>query len=562
LDGASPVIECFFQYGLATDYSEGEQPCTPEASPGSPIDTDTDVEAQLSGLDNQEAAYQYRLVVKTADGTAVGQGGSFFSTDPPLVRGGKILEVTADHALLSGEINPRGLHGEWHIEFGPEPCSISECGSSESARYINCPLYFCPPAPRVFTEYSKELSGLDPGTIYHFRFVGENDQGGATYGNEFIFRTFALDPGGIDSCPNAHARKLSGASKLAHCRGYELVSAADAGGYDVASNIVEGEEPLSAFPHASDRFLYTTSVGKLPGIAGFPVNLGTDPYVASRGSNGWTTKYVGLPATLPSDNPFASTMSGADNALSEYSFGEPNRCSPCFENGTRGIPIRMPDGSLVQGMKGSLEVAGPEPAGKVVKPFSADGNHFVFGSEQRFEPAGNVGSISIYDRNFSTDATQVVSTMPDGSTMSGEPAELDISKNGSRILIGRLVGTDAEGNSRYDLYMHIGSSANSVLVADTTNGVLYNGMSDDGTKIYFSTDESLADDADSSTDIFRADVGSSSASGSRPALAGPATPMSALRRTTGTSPKAKRTAVPWRLPVVLVLRRATGRSTS
>jgi hypothetical protein len=513
MDGSPPVVQCFFQFGGGDDYSEGEVPCVPGASPGSPIESDTSVSAQISGLLNQNAHYQVRLVVKTAEGTAVGQAQSFTSTDPPLVRNAKIIEVTADHALLKSEIDPRNLYGAWHIEFGTEPCTGGGCENSESERYVRCGIFFCAPAPSQFTEFSRELSGLEPGETYYFRFVGENDQGGVGYGEEYEFHTFPLDPGGVDPCPNALGRRLSGASKLAHCRGYELVSAADAGGYDVESNIVEGATPLDAYPEAGDRFLYTTSSGKLPGIAGNPVNLGTDPYVATReGEKGWVTKYVGLPATLPSANPFASTLSGASSGLTDYAFGASNHCSPCFADGSTGVPIRLASGSLTQGMKGSIDVPDPESAGQVKVPLSADGEHFIFGSEQKFEPAGNVGSVSLYDRDLTTDTTQVVSTLPDGSTMSGEPAELAISNDGSHILVGLPVMVDADGNTRYDLYMHIGTSPDSVLVADTTDGVHFNGMTDDGTKVYFTSDENLADDTDSSPDIFRATVGGSSAS--------------------------------------------------
>ncbi len=512
MDGSPPVIECFFEYGLGIDYSEGKQPCVPGASAGSPITADTDVKAQLSELLNQNARYHYRLVVKTEEGIAVGRDQEFTSTDPPLVRNARIIEVTADHALLAAEINPRNLYGAWHIEFGKEPCATGECQVSESERYIRCGVFFCAPPPSQFTEFSRELSGLEPGQTYHFRFVGENDQSGVGYGEEYVFKTFPLDPGGVDPCPNALGRRLSGASKLSHCRGYELVSAADAGGYDVASNIVEGETPLDAYPQAGDRFLYTTSAGKLPGIGGNPVNLGTDPYVATReGEKGWVTRYVGLPATIPSTNPFASTISGADAGLTDYAFGAPNHCSPCFADGSTGVPIRLPNGTLAQGMKGSIDVSNPESAGKVNVPLSADGEQFVFGSEQQFEPTGNDGALSLYERDLSTDTTQVVSTMPDGSTMSGEPAELAISSDGTRILIGLPVKVDADGNTRYDLYMHIGTGPDSIPVADTADGVLYNGMTDDGTKVFFTSDEHLADDADFSPDIFRAAVGTSSA---------------------------------------------------
>jgi hypothetical protein len=514
LDGGPPVTECFFEYGPDLGYTDGTVPCTPEASVGEPFTGETDVSAALTEL-SPGTRYNYRLVAKTSEGAGVGKNETFIAADPPLVRNQRIIEVTADHALLKAEINPRGVNGSWRIEYGAEDCAVSECESSDSENFVLCSLFGCPSPPNTFVEVSKELINLTPGQLHHFRFAGDNDQAGTGYGEDGTFRTFPLDPAGVDPCPNSHERKLSGAAKLSHCRGYELVSAADAGGYDVASNIVEGETPLPAFPQADDRFLYTTSVGKLPGVAGFPVNHGTDPYVAVRGSGGWETRYMGLPATLPSDSPFASTVSGADDVLATYAFGGPEQCSPCFDDGTTGIPLRLPNGDVVQGMEGSIDVAEPESAGEVDKPVSADGSHFVFGSEQKFEPAGNAGSPTLYNRDLSTETTEVVSTMPDGSTIAGDVAELDISGDGSRVLVGRPVGIDAQGNPYYDLYMHIGGTPDSVLVADTPNGVLYNGMSADGTKVYFTTAEQLADDADASPDIFRADVGTSSAAVAR-----------------------------------------------
>jgi hypothetical protein len=509
LDGGPDVTECLFQYGTNESFGSGTVPCSPEVSAGNPISAPTDVSAQVGGL-TPETTYKFRIVAKTSEGTVVGNTQTFISSDPALIKNAQILEVTADHVLLRAEIDPRGVTGSWHVEYGKEPCQTSECQSSESDDYVEC-TYSCPQPPKTFITVEKEISGLDPGTRYSFRFVGVNDQNGVAKGDERTFKTFPLDPGGVDTCPNAHARRVSGASKLSHCRGYELVSAADAGGYDVASNIVEGEKPLQAYSQANDRFLYTTSVGKLPGIAGNPVNLGTDPYVATReGDKGWVTSYVGLPATLPSYAPFASTVSGADAGLTDFAFGAPSRCAPCFEDGSSGVPVRMPDGSLVQGMKGSLNISDPEPAGKVAKAFSADGENFVFGSEQKFEPTGNAGSVSIYERNLEAGSTQVVSTMPNGTTMGGEPGELDIAADGSRVLIGLPVAEDPLGNKRYDLYMHVGTSPDSVPVAATGDGVYYDGMNEAGTIVYFTSDESLGDDADSSPDIFRAVVGSSS----------------------------------------------------
>jgi hypothetical protein len=167
-------------------------------------------------------------------------------------------------------------------------------------------------------------------------------------------------------------------------------------------------------------------------------------------------------------------------------------------------------------MKGSLPVADPIAAGIVKKPLSADGSNFVFGSKQQFEPAGNSsgGDVSLYQRDLQTDATQVVSTLPDGSTIEAgdDVAELDISSDGSRVLIGQLLNTDEAGNRYWHLYMHVGVSTHSVdLTPGTTTGVLYDGMTADGGMVYLTTSEPLASDTDTSADLYRADVGSSSA---------------------------------------------------
>ncbi len=80
---------------------------------------------------------------------------------------------------------------------------------------------------------------------------------------------------------------------------------------------------------------------------------------------------------------------------------------------------------------------------------------------------------------------------------------LDVSQDGSRVLIGNRVSTDSEGNDYFDLYMHVGSSPNSVAVADTAGGVLYAGMTSDASRVFFSTRDQLDDDTDSSTDLFQ-----------------------------------------------------------
>ena len=161
-------------------------------------------------------------------------------------------------------------------------------------------------------------------------------------------------------------------------------------------------------------------------------------------------------------------------------------------------------------MAGSLNPAA-NPAGEVRQRFSADGSTFVFGAEKKFEGNGNEGSVSIYKRNLQTGSTQVVSTLPGGATMTGPGiAELAVSSNGDRVLIGKRVSVDGAGNEYFDLYMNVGGNPSSVQVVETARGVIFNGMTADGSKVFFTTPDQLAGDTDSSNDFFVADVGATS----------------------------------------------------
>ena len=84
-------------------------------------------------------------------------------------------------------------------------------------------------------------------------------------------------------------------------------------------------------------------------------------------------------------------------------------------------------------------------------------------------------------------------------------SELDISSDGSRILLGQKVATDADGNVYWHLYMDVGDSISSIdLTPGATHGVRFDGMSADGSEVFFTTMDSLSgDDTDTSADIYR-----------------------------------------------------------
>ncbi len=255
---------------------------------------------------------------------------------------------------------------------------------------------------------------------------------------------------------------------------------------------------------------------------GKPTNRGPDPYVAVRdaANERWRTEYVGIPADVGSAAPFSSTVAGAGENLGSFAFAGTEICDPCFGGEESGIPLRLPDGSLVQGMKGSLHVTDPTPAGDVRKPLSADGSNFVFASKQAFVSGANENGtdVTIYNRDLATDLTTIVSRLPNEQVIqNGEDVvALDLSADGSRTLVGSLVSTDSEGNDYYHLYMHVGTADSTIdLTPGTTSGVLFAGMDEAGTKVYFTTPDPLVDDGDTSADMFLAEVGPSSSSLSR-----------------------------------------------
>jgi hypothetical protein len=499
------------------------------AAPPGPLAPSDTVEFNFPNGLQHGKTYYYRLVGTNEFGTTFGNDKTFYtSAQPTLDDNIFVSDVKTDQALIHLTGNPNGLLTTYHIEYGTEgDCASNPCASvPANALVLGAGVE---DGPNTF-----ELKGLQPDTTYYYRVVMSNSKGTVTNVTSHHFKTFAnlvLPP----ACPNDLVRQQTGAALLLDCRAFELVSAANTGGYDVESTLAPGQEPYAGYPHASNpsQVLYGIHDGAIPGLPGNPTNKGIDPYVATRGNDGWTTKYVGIPANeTPSAAPFSSTLLEADDGLDTFAFGGDDLCSPCFPGGATGIPMRMPDGSLIQGMAGKEDPgAAAARDGQVAKAFSADGSHFVFGSTLPYEPDGNdTGDVSIYDRNLKTGVTQVVSKTPAGTNLpclegagschspdnTSGISELDISADGSRIVVGQLVDEDSAGNEYSHLYMHIGTDSHTVdLTPGTTTGAHFAGMSSDGSEVYFTTRDPLTtasdQDEDTSLDLFRASVDGSGA---------------------------------------------------
>jgi DNA-binding beta-propeller fold protein YncE len=543
---AGEVTGCHFEYAPRSAFEGGggwaeatSVLCEPEKTT-----VKTAVTAEVTGL-SYGTAYRFRLVAADATGPSA----SFtetFTTLPlaPAIGAESVSDAYAETATVNAQINPNGGDTTYRVAYvtqeqfeklGFAEALVSPKLDAGSAR-----------APQSLTA---PLGDLTPGTTYHYRVLATNEcEAGVECTTEGEARTFTTLPfGPIEEkrCPNADVRQQTSAAGLLDCRAYELVSAANAGGYDVESDLIEGQTPFGGYPQAQDRVLYGVHDGGIPGTD-HPTNDGVDPYLAVRGPEGWSTEYVGIPAdATPSTVPFGSPLLQADAGLDTFAFGGPGLCSPCFGEGVEtGIPLHLPNGSLVQGMAGSTSEPEPEakPDGFIAEPLSPDGTHFVFGSVTQFAEGGNEnGEVSVYDRNLTTGETHVVSDTPEGED---EPlpclqgatkchssakisennpngiAELGISSDGSRVLVAQKVITDADGNVYWHLYMNVGDSDKTIdltpgVIASPggsgfKEGVLYAGMSADGSRVFFTTKDKLTteanQDTDTGADLYEAEV--------------------------------------------------------
>ncbi|HEY7256482.1 MAG TPA: hypothetical protein VH476_07330 [Solirubrobacterales bacterium] len=426
---------------------------------------------------------------------------------PPQVGESFVASITQNTARVHTEIAAGFLATSFRIEVGTGVCPGSCTNYPVAERVYGLPL----------VKRTVQVEGLQAGTRYHYRVVAENALGQAEFADG-TFTTYPFVDLVHDNCPNALARKQTQTVSLLDCRAYELASAGYTGGYDVTSDVVPGRTPFDGRPDATGKLLYSVVDGGIPGT-GNPTNRGPDPYVATRINEGedrgrWTTSYLGIPADDPfASGPFSSTLAGTDSALDTFAFAGTESfpiCAPCFADGSSGIPVRLPSGELVQGMAGDKSVAKPVPAGLIHKALSGDGSHLVFGSKQEIQSGGHHedGVVTVYERGLGAGTTEVVSTNATGATLNGEVAELDVSNDGSRVLVGTEVSSEA-GDTYWHLFLHRAGQQKSVDLTPSNfeKGALFDGMSADGSKVFFTTaDKLLAQDTDSSADVYEAAV--------------------------------------------------------
>ena len=168
--GASTTVT--FEYGETTAYGTSVA-ATPSPVTGS---TDTAVSAALSGLD-PGTIYHFRVVGSSANGTTLGANQTFTTPGPPTIEIGVASPVTNTGVTLVYGVYANGAATTVTFEYG------------ETSSYgTTVPASPSPVTGTAGTTVSAVLSGLNPGTTYHFRMVATNANG-TTMSNDRTFTT-------------------------------------------------------------------------------------------------------------------------------------------------------------------------------------------------------------------------------------------------------------------------------------------------------------------------------------------------------------------------------------
>ena len=233
----------------------------------------------------------------------------------------------------------------------------------------------------------------------------------------------------------------------------------------------------------------TTAASREPATRPITASTPTSPPAAT---DGWTTRYVGIPADNPrSTAPFASTAPRSRRAARHLRLRRAGHLLALLRRTARPASrYACPTAASSRAWPARSRVPAPQPPGYVGKPLSADGTHFVFGSMQRIRAGWQRSERRRLDLLPRPRSGEPPSRLQDerAALLGGDGiGELDISADGDRVVIGQLVAKTA-GTSYWHLYMHIaGGSQIDRPDPGTARGRPYDGMSEDGTVAYFTS---------------------------------------------------------------------------
>lgn len=392
------VDECVFEYGETTAYGS-IAPC--EAPSGTEIgngNAPVAVHAAVAGL-APGTEYHFRLVGGSAEFEVPGADADFGTKGPPEILSQAFSGVGQTTATVSGSIDPHSVSTAYFVEYVTEAAFVKS-GYATATKAPTGGVAIGSGFAGV--AVSQALSGLTPGTEYHFRLYAENTVGQHGEGSDRVFTTYAVTPP-PPPCPANEAFRVEWSAALPDCRAYEQASSPDKNGGSVG-----GLYPQMFVAENGSAVTFFSPAGTLPPAdSGGTQNYAT--YLARRevAAGSWSSQRL-----LPPEER---------GVLGEYLGSTPDLRYAVVEAGSgteAGLYVIDTEGGAM------TQIVPPGKKPRQLGTFgfdgaSADGSRIFFESPATIgvtpgDPAPAAGQDNLYMWERSTGEVSLVGVLPSG----------------------------------------------------------------------------------------------------------------------------------------------------
>lgn len=486
-----------FLYRQSETECEGEKSISGHATGAHPEPVETQVSELLPDM-----PYTFCLRATNEAGEEV-LGAPVTFTAPvgaPTIPSESVSNIEGTDVTLEAGIDANGTETTHHFEWGTalpyvyKTLESASIGTGDAEQSV-----------------STRITGLMPGTTYHYRVVASNAQSpsGGTPGADKTFTTPATPISPTEACPNAGLRaEQPFGLTLPDCRAYEMVSPVETNGQD-ATDAAINSEPRVAL--SGEAITYASRGGFEDPEGG----VQESQLLSRRGPEGWKTQAI-TPLHEPKDTDSAPSYEAAA-FTSELTAGLANSNASLTDEAPRPAQeeknLYLTQFSPVS-HRYIAEVTDPMGA-------STDLSHVVFGElgEVSEWVDGTVVSVSVTNSHVSMSAS-VGSQVPAFAPGLGRRKDTwhAVSSDGSRVYFTSPAQEDYEGNRQ--LYVRVNAdqpqspmsgevctvagdactievSASQRTTADPhgPQSARYWGASANGERVFFTSSEELTDTA-------------------------------------------------------------------
>ncbi|HEV7492355.1 MAG TPA: hypothetical protein VGO10_01145 [Baekduia sp.] len=278
---ASGAATVHFEYSFAGGLTQVTPDQAGIAGPG-----ETAVSAELTDL-RPNTTYSVHLHAANDDFAADSSEGTFTTgAVVPAVQDGGVTDRAASSVVVNGRVNPLGQQSTYHFEYGETAAYGSTVPVGDDDVAGN---------GYAFRLASHGISGLKPGTTYHYRLVAHNASGSSATPDATFTTRPATEP----------------------VRAYEQVSPVDKGGA-----VLNTYAYYYARADGNALAYQTKNAMDLPGTQGSPLE---SRYASRRTSAGWDLRALDAPTNVVPAGQLLSTSTIAVSSDFSHALVSSNR---------------------------------------------------------------------------------------------------------------------------------------------------------------------------------------------------------------------------------------------